>query len=303
MIIYTFYMGKRVLFLEGHGEIVRFKKSITTNILSSMGGIRSPFETLEQILIKFNYSLHYSGEKRISIGYLRNYDILVTIKPLKPFTPHEISALEKFVQLGGAFLILGQYLSPMFMLMPNHIMSTLKGNVWKTHEHLNNVSRKFGIFFITDWIRLGKDRAATQNNLSLIPFISHFESHPIFQKIKNFSYQGCSIELTDGALPLAYTDKDTTPPNAIVMAISHYGEGRVFATGSSLIFTENRFQNIGIRNPQHGQLVLNIFTWLAHQQSSEKPITNSPLLKKSCPYCGHENFANENFCSECGSSI
>ncbi|HUY00677.1 MAG TPA: hypothetical protein VMV49_14045 [Candidatus Deferrimicrobium sp.] len=298
-------MGKRILFSEGHGEIVRFQKSITSNILSSIGGIRSPFETLEQILMKFNYSLHYSGEKKISIDYLRNYDILVSVKPIKPFTPHEISALEKFVQSGGALLILGQYLTPIFTLMPNQIMPAIKGKFWKTYEHLNNITRKFGIFFIADWISPENKQHATQNILYPVMTISHFESHSIFQKIKNFYYQGCSIELTDEAIPLAYTDKDTKPPHAIVMAISQYGEGRAFTTGSSLIFTDNRVQNLGIRNPQHAQLVLNIFTWLSHKKHSEKLSLKpkSSQNKKYCPYCGLENPVAESFCGGCGSSI
>jgi hypothetical protein len=248
-------MGKKVLFSEGHGEIVRSQKTMASTFLSAIGGSLNPFVSLEKILVQFDYSLHYSGQRKLTLNYLRKYDILFVIKPIGAFTPSEITAIEKFVQLGGSLLLIGSHALPTFFLMPKQILGALKGGAGKVYEYLNNISRKFGIFFISDRIQPGKSKYIAQNIAYSTPLITRLEAHPIFRKINSFYYEGSPLELTAEATPMAYTDPDTHPSKAIVMAVAKRGDGYVFATGSPLIFIDNRIQDLSIRNPQHAQLV------------------------------------------------
>ncbi len=300
-------MGKKVLFSEGHGEVVRSQKTMASTFLSAIGGSLNPFVSLEKILVQFDYSLQYTGQRKLTLNYLRKYDILFVIKPTAAFTPSEIAAIEKFVQLGGSLLLIGSHALPTFSLMPKQILGALKRGIGKSHEYLNNISRKFGIFFISDRIQPGKNKYTAQN-IYPIPLITHFEPHPIFQKIKSFYFEGGPIELTAEATPIAYTDPDTHPSKAIVMAASKRGDGCVFATGSPLIFIDNRIQDLSIRNSQHAQLVLNIFTWLAHKDTIKKKAVEEKISEphahtKTCPLCGGENPVQEHYCRICGSAI
>lgn len=322
-------MGKKVLFSEGHGEVARTEKSVISTIIGAMGGQIRPFETLRRILLRFNYSLNYSGGRKLSLRYLRNFDILVVNNPVKELHSTEISAIEKFVNMGGSLLLIGRNAYPRVSSIAQRIPLNIMAPLRKVHDVLNNVSRKFGIFFISDWIKplrksswgtpsqderrrylsdLELPQISEQELTSLIMAgylkISNFEPHPVFRKIGKFYYLGCSIELTKEAVPLAHTDTKTHPSNAVVMAIANYGDGRVFGTGSPAIFTDNRIPFVGINNPQQAQLALNIFTWLARRGpikvKKPKPVVPS---KNICPFCSYENLPHEHFCSNCGSSI
>ncbi len=303
MILHTEFMGKKILFSEGHGEAVRVERSLFRSFLSAFSRMQNPFESLESILMRFNYSFGYLGAQTLSLRILRKYDILIIFKPTIPYSPTEIQAVEKFVQLGGSALFIGQHVLPVMNLLPANLFIALNGD-WKSHEHLNNISRKFGIFFITNQITSGKDKYSTQIVTLPIPIIKNFEPHPVFKKIDQFYYQGSSIDVTQEASPIAFSSKDTKPPSAIVMAISEYGDGRVLATGSPLIFVENRYNDLGIRNPQHAQLVLNIFTWLSHEtRSMKKKAALKHPSEKICSFCSEKNAPSEIFCRACGNAI
>lgn len=314
-------MGKKVLFAEGAGEPVRAKKTVVTSLLKRMGAKLDSFESLKNNLLRFGYSVQYSERRRLSLQFLRNYDILVVYNPTRPLGANEIIAIEKFVQLGGSLLLIGQYSLPTLPFISTEIPfkiadipSTFSGigsGLSKFYEYINNISRKFGIFFISTYLKGGKNsyfpkRPTTTSNRPgfKIPLISHFEPCPIFRKIQNFYYSGCCLEVTAEAKPLAYSDPDTTPPKAIVMATSQLNEGRVFATGSPIIFAQGIGEPQNNNNRQHAQLALNIFTWLAHKgqvKAAEPKDTTSPL--KICPFCQHQNPTGESFCHNCGASI
>ena len=328
-------MGKRVLFLEGHGEPVRLKHSVINSIIKRMGINPDPFESLTNYLLHFGYSIEFSENRRISLQFLRKYDILVIYSPTNPISSQEIDAIEKFVQLEGSLLLIGQCTIPMLPLMSANgpfafsnitdVVSGMTSGASKFYEYINNISRKFGIFFISDLLQGGNNSytltraSSTQNgspsrrrynNLTKngsqsfnIPLISHFEPHTIFQKIKRFYYYGCCLEVTQSVSPLAYSDADTKPSKAIVMAISQTSGGRVFATGSPILFTRSGVANLSIRDREHAQLALNIFTWLSHKGSAKIAPKKAELPSRRCPYCQHENPPSERFCRKCGSSI
>lgn len=314
-------MGKTILFAEGHGEPVRVKQSIINTVIKKIGVKLDPFELLQNYLLHFGYSLHFSENRSLSLPLLRKHDILVIYNPTRPLSSQEINAIEKFVQLEGSLLLIGQCTIPIFPLMSaegpiafSNISGTVSGlmsGALKFYEYINNISRKFGIFFISDILQGGKNSyilarpSSSRKDLQSfnIPLISHFEPHPIFQNIKRFYYYGCCLEVTQGAAPLAYSDADTRPANAIVMATSQTGGGRVFATGSPIIFTQSSESNLSIHNKEHAQLALNIFTWLAHKGLARVAPEKTEEISKHCPFCQHENPPNESFCRKCGASI
>ncbi|MDD1779130.1 MAG: hypothetical protein LUQ65_13265, partial [Candidatus Helarchaeota archaeon] len=282
-------MGKKVLFADGHGEAVRVKQSVINSLIKKVGAKLDPFETLQKYLLHFGYSIQFSENRSLSLQLLRKYDILVVYNPTSPLSPQEINAIEKFVQLEGSLLLIGQCTIPILPLMSaegplaisnlTNAVSGMMSGTSKFYEYINNISRKFGIFFISDILQGGHNSYtltrpySTQNgspsrrryNTSTkngsqsfnVPLISQFEPHPIFQKIKQFYYYGCCLEVTQGASPLAYSDADTKPSKTIVMAVSQTSGGRVFATGSPLIFTQSRIADLSIRYKEHAQLALN----------------------------------------------
>jgi hypothetical protein len=286
-----------------------------------MGGNLDYFGILKNYLLRFGYSIHYSGNKKLSVQFLRNYDILVVCNPTRPLGANAIIAIEKFVQLGGSLLLIGLASLPILSLtaseIPNIITratDTVSGigiGASKFFEYINNVSRKFGIFFISTLLKGGKNSySPTSSSIKTdklsafkVPLISHFEPNPIFRKIQNFYHYGCYLEVTKEAHPLAYSDADTIPPKTIVMAISQLNEGRVFATGSPILFSQIGIKELSIRNGQHAQLALNIFTWLAHKgqiKATDVKVMPSP---KICPFCQYQNSSEEVFCHSCGASI
>jgi len=313
-------MGKRVLFTEGHGEPVRIKQSVITSIIKKMGAKLDPFGSLINYLLCFGYSTEFSENRSLSLQFLRNYDILVIYNPTSPLSSQEIGAIEKYVQLEGSLLLIGQSPISILPLMPaegpfaisniTNAVSGMTSGASKFYEYINNISRKFGIFFISDLLQGGKNSysftkpSSTRGSQSFkVPLISHFEPHAIFQKIPHFYYYGCCLEVTQGASPLAYGDADTTPSNAIVMAISHTSSGRVFATGSPIFFMQGGVEDLSIRNRQHAQLALNIFTWLSHKGQAKVAPKKAEQPPKRCPFCQHENPSGENLCRKCGASI
>lgn len=314
-------MGKKVLFAEGHGEAVRVKQSVINSLIKKVGAKLDPFETLQKYLVHFGYSIQFSDNRSLSLQLLRKYDILVIYNPTSSLSSQEINAIEKFVQLEGSLLLIGQCTIPILPLMSaegpfaisnlTNAVSGMMSGTSKFYEYINNISRKFGIFFISDLLQGGHNSytltrpSSTQNGSPSfkVPLISQFEPHPIFQKIKHFYYYGCCLELTQGASPLAYSDADTKPSKTIVMAISQTGGGRVFATGSPIFFTQGGVADLSSRDKEHAQLALNVFTWLAHKGSAKIAPKRAELSSIRCPFCQHENPPSENFCRKCGSSI
>lgn len=314
-------MGKNVLFAEGHGEPGRVKKTVLNSLIKRMGGNLDFFGILKNYLLRFGYSIQYSGNKRFSVQFLRTYDILVVCNPTRPLGANEIIAIEKFVQLGGSLLLIGLASLPILSFTASETpyiitrvadsVSGIGNGASKFFEYINNISRKFGIFFISTLLKGGKNSyipkspSIKTDKLSTfrVPVISHFEPNPIFRKIQNFYHYGCYLEITKEAHPLAYSDGDTIPPKSIVMAISQLNEGRVFATGSPIIFSQIGINDLSIRNRQHAQLALNIFTWLAHKGQIKAADIKVMPSSKVCPFCQYKNPSEEIFCSNCGASI
>lgn len=310
-------MGKRVLISESHGETIRSGKSFTGSIFNPLGYISHPFRSFERILKSFHYSIDYSKDHPLNHHILRSYDIIIINNPLVKFQHFETSSIEKFISRGGALLLIGRSTIPVLSKISDHIPIPLLNSLKNVHPILNGISQKFGISFVPDWIHLQFDNWNEQiSYYSDLPEnqrnqlrvgnhlkISKFAYHPILRKIKFLYYQGCSLKLTQDALALAYTDNNTVPPNAIIMATANHGDGRIFATGSQLIFVDTRLKELSIQNPQHAQLVLNIFTWL-HGTLTEKapPVTKIPD-DKICPFCHTKNKPSQPFCNNCGSSI
>ncbi|MHA1267727.1 MAG: zinc-ribbon domain-containing protein [Candidatus Helarchaeota archaeon] len=312
-----------VLFTEGHGEVFYRKKSIIHNLL--MMGTRSPFYPLNVILLRYDYAVKFS-EKKLSLNMLRDFDILVIFNPTKMFHRSEVLAVEKFVYRGGSLLLVGRPKYPILSSLARFAPKAIGRSMRDVHKPLNFLSTHFGIIFIPNQIRpkpasywnqsLGIEPSmdevydhlayAKQDQLIFgrIARISNFIPHPIFKNVKSFYYQGCSLEITKNALPLAFTDSYTIPPKAVVMGTNIYGDGRVLAIGSSLFFFKHLLKEISIQNPQHSQLILNIFSWLSQKAPEEslQPV-KLPPREKICPFCGEKNSSSAPFCNSCGSSI
>jgi hypothetical protein len=158
---------------------------------------------------------------------LRNYQILMLDLPFLDFSPQEIDGIVAFVQNGGRLFLGGG------------------------SRNLDALSSTFGIQF-TD-----VNVEDSTHEVDGYPIIRAFASHPVVEGL-NELVGGQVLALRDPAKALAFSDGDSTPPNAPVMALSEFGKGRVFAIGSQDTLRDGDY----VRLADGRKLALNVFDWL-----------------------------------------
>ncbi|MFX1296390.1 MAG: hypothetical protein ACFFD2_16245 [Promethearchaeota archaeon] len=140
--------------------------------------------------------------------------------------------------------------------------------------NLSTITEKCGILFNNDEIldpysNLGVDA---------YPLISNFVKHPILSDIENICFRiGCSLIITNNAIPLAFTEDSTGPPKKAILGLGTYGKGYVFVSGSYEIFKDN--VKGGINYSNNAKLILNLLNWFGSMKKTDKK--KSPQSNKT----------------------
>jgi hypothetical protein len=195
----------------------------------------------------------------IDDGTLAECDVLVIKTPTSRYAEDEIAAVVRFVQRGGALLMIGDHT-----------------NVFNMNTSLNDVSRHFGFSFRNDLLfRVGT------------PYVQKYRppvvASPIVQHVPPMNFAvSCSIDpgWSTGrmvvrsaglySLPPAYHESNYHPqaeyrPNMHFGAwcqlwSCRYGQGRVLAFADSTLFS-----NFCVFQPGKAELLRGMLNWLNHR--------------------------------------
>lgn len=147
---------------------------------------------------------------------LANYTVLVitglTVRYgyTKPYSQDEVTAVREWTEEGGSLFLLGDI------------------HAW---NDLNQISSLLGVQFQQDII---EDPTNNYNNDSYSPIIHSFLSHDITKNLNQIVYSsGSSINVSDPACPIAFTDKDSSPIMAPVLAYGTFNSGRFVVIGDT----------------------------------------------------------------------
>ena len=244
------HVRKRIAFDETHGEIQKISDAYSAFCIF----LQSSGFDVEPLL-----------EGPLTLNKLRVYSTVVLALPTKLFSHDEIESLVRYVEGGGGLFILGD-----------------SGNDLFWGSNIDNVSRRFDVSFNRDMIR------APQEPI----LIEHFEDHPVTAGVsKIVCRSGSSLTINGTATRLAWlndeawADKyvgkvgvfesgETKGREAIVMAASEYGLGRVVCLGSSTLFLEANL------NSDHKKLGYNILKWLSSVEPVKTSIQNGLIRLK-----------------------
>jgi hypothetical protein len=250
--------GCRILFDISHGFATEPEPLDTTYWSHLISALRSAGHEVVTNQLDFNLS---------------GYKVVFLSLPGEDYTAAELSALQNFVQNGGAVVISAEH-------------SGGFGTVY-----LNHVANLFGINFKSNVVL---DDLHNDQSINNWPIITDYLIDPTTIGIdQTVIYAGSSLELSGSAYPVAYADTDAyTPPslkgtvptnalyagsfkndpvdqltgqddsNIVVMAASLYGKGKVWAVGDFNIWADDyAAQNTGIDYYDNQELALNVFHW------------------------------------------
>lgn len=199
----------------------------------------------------------YSAVKGVleSEGFqcIRFVDFPITYDKLKDFNavvfacpdqsrlqPSEIRAVLDYVSRGGGAVLLSH-----------------AGGDPGLRTNLNELAENFGISFQNNQIFDDRQNLGMEN----LPKITKFKDHPVTEGITELAYSaGCSIKIVGEAEALAITSRTAQPPDAPILAVSNYGNGKVVALGSYEIFRDRIMG--GLNTSQNMALLKNIFKWI-----------------------------------------
>lgn len=194
----------------------------------------------------------------ITLDKLKDFDVVVFPCPdQSKLQPGEIRAVVDFVSRGGGAVLLSH-----------------AGGDRGLRTNLNELAENFGISFQNNQIIDERQNLGLEN----LPKITKFKDHPVSEGITELCYSaGCSIKIVGEAEALAITSRTAEPPDANVLAVSNYGNGKVVALGSYEIFRDRIMG--GLNTSQNMDLAKNIFRWIVTPSKSKVTPTVSSTEK------------------------
>ncbi|WXG40969.1 MAG: DUF4350 domain-containing protein [Candidatus Freyarchaeum deiterrae] len=216
----------------------------------------------------------YSAVKGVleteGIQSIRFVDFPITLDKLKDFNalvfpcpdqskiqPAEIRTVLDFVSRGGGVVLLSH-----------------AGGDPGLRTNLNELAENFGVSFQNNQLFDERQNLGMEN----LPKITKFKDHPVTEGLSELAYSaGCSIKLVGEAEALAITSRTAQPPDAPVLAVSNYGNGKVVALGSYEMFRDRIMG--GLNTSQNMVLLKNIFKWVVIP-SKPKVAPTKPASKK-----------------------
>ncbi|MEM2134723.1 MAG: hypothetical protein Q6366_010030 [Candidatus Freyarchaeota archaeon] len=177
----------------------------------------------------------------ITLDKLKDFDAVVFPCPdQSKLQPGEIRAVLDYVSRGGGVVLLSH-----------------AGGDRGLRTNLNELAENFGISFQNNQVTDERQNLGLEN----LPKITKFKDHPVTEGITELCYSaGCSIKIVGEAEALAITSRTAEPPDAIILAVANYGNGRVAALGSYEIFRDRIMG--GLNTSQNMVLAKNIFKWV-----------------------------------------
>ncbi|NVM18183.1 MAG: hypothetical protein HWN80_10740 [Candidatus Lokiarchaeota archaeon] len=218
-------------------------------------------------------------EAGITYEKLSDYNVFIIGVPIADshLSSEEIEYLIKYVNDGGSLLILND-----------------KGGDIENKNNLNDLTRIFGIKFNPDQLF---DNEHYSKDISR-PIIKDFKTHFITRDITQIIHSnGCTIEI-DKSVETEYIDVsaigfsseesawhkifdgedwvDEPIKSAPIIAISHYGMGKMVAIGNLSLFSG--FHALyGIHAADNFKLISNIISWLMNKAHSKEAQLSQPI--------------------------
>lgn len=232
------------------------------------GKLSTNFRTVRQVLESEGYGCWEFSSFPITRQSLQNYDMLVfACTDSSKYSTEEMEAIATWVkQDGGGLLLL------------NHA-----GGDRGRRTNMGELASQFGMLFENDQVLDDMNNFGIDN----MPNIKEFPTpHPIIEGINSICYRaGCSVSITGFSQAVALTNASSNPGNVSIIVASEQGDGRVVCIGSYEIFRDEI--SGGIDQPNHLQLLKNIFQWLVTpkrtslREGGEAPQPSNPAASAS----------------------
>jgi len=183
------------------------------------GRVTSNYQGLKELFESENFVCEEFNEIPITLKLVEQYRIVIFACPdSSKLRPDEITTLLHYVKQGGALILL------------NHA-----GGDQGRRTNLGTITTQCGINFNNNQVfdplaNLGMDS---------YPLITKFHEHPILQDISDICYRiGCTLDVSDNAIPLAFTTDSADPSQKPILALASYGNGYILVSGSYEMFID-----------------------------------------------------------------
>jgi len=218
-------------------------------------------------------------EAGITYEKLADYNVFIIGVPIADshISSEEIEYLTKYVKDGGSLLVINN-----------------KGGELGNKNNLNDLTVNFGIKFNPDHLFDNKNFSKDISR----PIIRDFKTHFITRDIETIIFSnGCTIEIDESVetedidvSAIAFSSGesawhkifdgedwiDEPVENAPIIAIGHYGLGKIVAIGNLSLFSG--FHALyGIHAADNFKLISNIISWLMNKAHSQESQLSQPI--------------------------
>ncbi len=221
------------------------------------------------------------GKIEAGINYqkLSAYNVFIIGVPIAEsyLTPEEIEDLLKYVKDGGSLLIIND-----------------KGGDHENKNNLSELTKHFGIKFNHD--QLFDNENFSKDNSR--PIIKEFKKHFITRDITQIIHSvGCTLEIDKSVenedidvSAVAFSSEesawhkyfdgeewvDEPVESAPIIAIGHYGMGKIVAIGNLSLFS-GFHDSYGIHAADNFKLISNVISWLMNKAHSQEAQLSQPI--------------------------
>ena len=218
-------------------------------------------------------------EAGITYEKLADYNVFIIGVPGRDshISPEEIDHLTNYVKDGGSLLIIND-----------------KGGDIENKNNLNELTKNFGIKFNPDQLF---DNENFTKDISR-PIIKDFRKHFITRDITQIIHSnGCTLEIDDSvetedinvsAIGFSSEESawhklfdgedwvDEPVENTPILAIAHYGLGKIVAIGNLSLFS-GFHASYGIHAADNFKLISSIISWLMNKAHSQEAQLSQPI--------------------------
>ena len=205
------------------------------------GKIFDNFKILSHDLEAAEHRIAIYDSYPIKHSSIKNADIMVFLCPDgSKLYGYEVQALLRFVDEGGSLVIFAN-----------------AGGDKGLNTNLNTLLKHFDIEIISNQVF---DYQEFDVELETCPTVERIFKHPITKDVKEMTLvSSCSLNIGADVIELVRTKQSSDPPSSTVMALSQKGKGKVFVSGSYLMFSDKK---AGINLRDNKLLITNLFKWL-----------------------------------------
>lgn len=243
-----------VLFDEAHSEAWTIRPEIAREIQPSHPADASYAQAADALRARdFSVAPHTDGP--LTPDALRHADVLVIAHPSDPkwertvpggspvFGPDELDAIEAWVHAGGGLVVLGEEEQDKYGANINALLArfgiAVANDAVQDYEHHRGEA--------PSWILADLDRRDAPDGIDLLARVD-----------AACFYRAGTLELHNGARPLARTSSTASTPGAPLLAVTAHGAGRVIAAADSDLFGDDCLDALG-----HRDLWVNLVYWAA----------------------------------------